>query len=202
MNALFQNRSAGSHHARFIIAVLLTVSCTSCLTHYQPRASERVQVIDAVGVRTWAKDGRVVTDGLFGGGLYELVKDQPRARNDAVAHHIDIARSRSARPALRRVGSASACWPRSSRTSPSRASLRSLSACSARFQRPSFSSPPTPTCGARSTSTTTASIRPDRSRCRCRCRRIEGGRCCRRRCRCRRCCCVANEGDPRRGEQP
>ncbi len=93
MNALFQNRSAGSHHARFIIAVLLTVSCTSCLTHYQPRASERVQVIDAVGVRTWAKDGRVVTDGLFGGGLYELVKDQPRARNDAVAHHIDIALS-------------------------------------------------------------------------------------------------------------
>ena len=52
-----------------------------------------MQVIDAVGVRTWTKDGRVSVDGPLGGGLYDLVKDNPRARNDAIAHHIDIAAS-------------------------------------------------------------------------------------------------------------
>lgn len=77
--------------ARVVTVLLTTTSCASCLTHAQPRPSPRVQVIDAVGVRTFTKDGVVVADGPFGGGLYDLVKDNPRAADEATAHHIDIA---------------------------------------------------------------------------------------------------------------
>ena len=79
--------------ARWATTLLLTMSCISCLTHHQPRASPRVQVMDAVGTRTFVKDGRVVVDGPLGGGLYDLVKDNPAAANDAIAHHIDLSLS-------------------------------------------------------------------------------------------------------------
>ena len=80
-----------ARRARVVVALLATIACASCLTPYQPRPSPRVQVMDAVGVRTFAKDGRVITDGPLGGGLYDLVKDNPRAADDATAHRIDIA---------------------------------------------------------------------------------------------------------------
>ncbi len=79
------------HAARLTMVLLIAAAGSACLTPYHPKASPRVQVIDAVGVRTYAKDGVVVVDGPFGGTLYDLIKDNPRARNDAIAHQIDIA---------------------------------------------------------------------------------------------------------------
>ncbi len=72
------------------LAAVLAVSSSACLAHTQPRPSERIQVLDAVGVRTFAKEGKIVDDGLLGGGLYEIVKEDPAAADQAAAHRTDI----------------------------------------------------------------------------------------------------------------
>ena len=50
------------HAARLTMVLLIAAAGSACLTPYHPKASPRVQVIDAVGVRTYAKDGVVVVD--------------------------------------------------------------------------------------------------------------------------------------------
>ena len=73
-----------------VLTCVAAFTATACLTPYQSRPSPRIAVVDAVGVRTFVKDGHVVSDGIFGGGLFDLVKDDPIAADDAAAHRTDI----------------------------------------------------------------------------------------------------------------
>jgi hypothetical protein len=70
--------------------VIIAGAASACITPYQPKANKRIQVLDAVGVRTFEKDGAIVSDGLFGGGLYDIVANDARAADDAAAHRTDI----------------------------------------------------------------------------------------------------------------